>query len=108
MRRAARYDGWLPNVLTKGAAGAATPEDIRAGTAWIRDVRTVEGLAVDGYDVICEGQTPAGDPEAAAAVVRPWRDAGATWWIEADWSVAREAVRDYAEERLAAGPPNVD
>jgi alkanesulfonate monooxygenase SsuD/methylene tetrahydromethanopterin reductase-like flavin-dependent oxidoreductase (luciferase family) len=108
MRRAARYDGWLPNVLSNGGAGAGTPDHIRAGTEWIRDLRTVEGLAVDRYDVICEGHTPPDDREAAAAAVRPWRDAGATWWIEADWSVAREAVRDYAQERLAAGPPNVD
>ena len=58
----------------------------------------------DGYDVVCEGTTAAGD----ADVVRPWRDAGATWWIEADWTVAREAVRDYADERLRAGPPRID
>jgi alkanesulfonate monooxygenase SsuD/methylene tetrahydromethanopterin reductase-like flavin-dependent oxidoreductase (luciferase family) len=108
MRRAARYDGWLPNVVNKGGAGAGTPDHIRAGTAWIRDLRTVEGLTVDGYDVVCEGHTPADNPGAAAAAVRPWRDAGATWWIEADWSVSREAVRDYAQERLSAGPPIVN
>jgi alkanesulfonate monooxygenase SsuD/methylene tetrahydromethanopterin reductase-like flavin-dependent oxidoreductase (luciferase family) len=105
MARAARYDGWLPNVVGKGAAGPATPEQVRAGAQWIRDFRTIEGLPVDGYDVICEGTTP---PGGGADLVRPWRDAGATWWIEADWTVAREAVRDYAEERLDAGPPNVD
>jgi alkanesulfonate monooxygenase SsuD/methylene tetrahydromethanopterin reductase-like flavin-dependent oxidoreductase (luciferase family) len=104
MRRAARWDGWLPNLITPSAAGRPEPAQIRAGTDWIRDVRTVEGLRVDGYDVICEGVTPT-DPEAGAAVVAPWGSAGATWWIEADWSVAREAVRDYAEERLSAGPP---
>ncbi|OLB79594.1 MAG: monooxygenase [Actinobacteria bacterium 13_2_20CM_2_71_6] len=105
MSRAARYDGWLPNVVSKGSAGPATPDQIREGVRWIHDFRTVEGLPVQGYDVICEGTTPAGDQEAGAEAVRPWRDAGATWWIEADWSVSREAVRDYAEERLAAGPP---
>ncbi len=108
MSRAARYDGWLPNMLTKGGSGAPAPEQVRAGAAWIRDLRTVECLPADRYDVICEGTTPAGDAEAGAAIVAPWRDAGATWWIEADWSIAREAVRDYAEERLSAGPPRVD
>jgi alkanesulfonate monooxygenase SsuD/methylene tetrahydromethanopterin reductase-like flavin-dependent oxidoreductase (luciferase family) len=108
MRRAARYDGWLPNVVGKGGGGAPTPEQVQAGTAWIRDLRTVEGLDVDRYDVVCEGHTPADDPDAAAATVRPWQEAGATWWIEADWSVAREAVHDYAEERLSAGPPPLD
>jgi alkanesulfonate monooxygenase SsuD/methylene tetrahydromethanopterin reductase-like flavin-dependent oxidoreductase (luciferase family) len=105
MSRAARYDGWLPNLVDKGASVPARPGHIRAGVEWIRDFRTLEGLAVDRYDVICEGHTPADDPAAAAAIVRPWREAGATWWIEADWSQPREAVRDYATERLAAGPP---
>jgi alkanesulfonate monooxygenase SsuD/methylene tetrahydromethanopterin reductase-like flavin-dependent oxidoreductase (luciferase family) len=104
MARAARYDGWLPNVVGKGAAGPATPEQVHAGVEWIRDFRTVEGLPVQGYEVICEGTTPT-DPVAGAAQVRPWQEAGATWWIESDWSVAREAVRDYAAERLSAGPP---
>ncbi len=107
MARAARYDGWLPNVVGKGAAGPAAPEQIRAAAAWIRDLRTVEGLPVEGYDVVCEGTTPPDDPSTAAEIVTPWREAGATWWMEADWSVAREAVRDYAEQRLAAGPPDV-
>jgi alkanesulfonate monooxygenase SsuD/methylene tetrahydromethanopterin reductase-like flavin-dependent oxidoreductase (luciferase family) len=106
MRRAARYDGWLPNLVGKDGGGELTPELLRAGTEWIRDLRTVEGLVVEAYDVICEGHTPPDDPVAAAATVRPWREAGATWWIEADWAVAREAVRDYARERLAAGPPH--
>jgi alkanesulfonate monooxygenase SsuD/methylene tetrahydromethanopterin reductase-like flavin-dependent oxidoreductase (luciferase family) len=130
MRRAARFDGWLPNAVGKGAAGPLAPEQVRAGAEWIRDLRTIEGLRVadesdadaahagaagatagagsntDGYDVICEGTTPHDDPAAGAELVRPWREAGATWWIESDWAQPREAVRDYAEQRLAAGPPN--
>lgn len=105
MARAARFDGWLPNAVVGRSAGPASPEQVRAGAEWIRDFRLVEGLPTDGYEVICEGTTPADDPRAGAEIVRPWRDAGATWWIEADWAVSREAVRDYAEERLAAGPP---
>lgn len=107
MSRAARWDGWLPNMIDEGAAGAAPVEQVRAGTEWIRDYRTVEGLPVDGYDVICEGTTPAGDGGAAAAAVRPWAEAGGTWWIEADWTQPRQSVRDYAEQRLRAGPPVV-
>ncbi|HEY2671781.1 MAG TPA: LLM class flavin-dependent oxidoreductase [Rugosimonospora sp.] len=105
MRRAAGYDGWLPNTIVKGSAGPASPEQVRVGASWIRDYRTVEGLAVDGYDVICEGSTPADDPDAAGRIVQPWREAGGTWWIEADWSQPRQSVRDYAVQRLAAGPP---
>jgi alkanesulfonate monooxygenase SsuD/methylene tetrahydromethanopterin reductase-like flavin-dependent oxidoreductase (luciferase family) len=106
MRRAARWDGWLPNVVRRGGA-ALSPDDVREGSRWIRDLRTVEGLDPDRYEVICEGDTPAGDPGEAGERVRPWRDAGATWWIEADWSQPREAVRDYGEQRLRAGPPRI-
>jgi alkanesulfonate monooxygenase SsuD/methylene tetrahydromethanopterin reductase-like flavin-dependent oxidoreductase (luciferase family) len=107
MSRAARYDGWLPNLVDRGSTGPAAPGHVRDGLRWIRDLRTIEGLPLDGYDVISEGTTPAGDPDAAAETVRPWHEAGATWWLEADWAQPREAVRDYAEERLSAGPPPV-
>ncbi|HEU4424622.1 MAG TPA: hypothetical protein VFR67_19015 [Pilimelia sp.] len=36
---------------------------------------------------------------------RPWAAAGATWWIEADWSADAADVPSYARRRLAAGPP---
>ncbi len=107
MRRAASWDGWLPNLIGGGPDQRCTPEQITAAAQWVRDYRTVEGLPLDGYDVVCEGHTPT-DPQAAAAQVAPWQRAGATWWMEADWSVARQAVRDYAQERLTAGPPRVD
>jgi hypothetical protein len=109
MRRAARADGWLPNYV-KGARGAyeqakATPEAMAAGIAWIREHRQAAGLQADGFDVISEGVTPAGDRAAARAATEPWAAAGATWWIEGDWSVEPAEVRAYAEDRLAAGPP---
>lgn len=110
MRRAARADGWLPNLVPDTAAGkdggaALTPAVLAEGLAWIRELRQAEGRPVDGYDATAEGVTPADDPAAAREQVAPWAAAGATWWIEGDWSVARERVRGYAQERLAAGPP---
>jgi alkanesulfonate monooxygenase SsuD/methylene tetrahydromethanopterin reductase-like flavin-dependent oxidoreductase (luciferase family) len=109
MRRAARADGWLPNFVT-GSPGhyehaKGTPEALAAGLAWIRERRQAASLPVDRYDAVAEGVTPGDDPAAAAAQVEPWAAAGATWWIEGDWSVERERVRAYAERRLAAGPP---
>ena len=32
-----------------------------------------------------EGSTSATDASSATAVVQPWAEAGATWWIESDW-----------------------
>ena len=40
---------------------------------------------MDGYDVVAEGTTPP-DSDGRGEIVRPWAEAGATWWIDADWS----------------------
>lgn len=110
MRRAALQDGWLPNYVPVGPAEQTdlTPALLAEGVEWIRNERAAHGLSMDGYDIVTEGVTPA-DDAAAAAVVRPWADAGATWWLEADWSTMDPAaVRANAERRLTAGPPRPD
>ncbi|HZX04112.1 LLM class flavin-dependent oxidoreductase [Kribbella sp.] len=112
MRRAALQDGWLPNyapIVAPGEPpGELTPEHLAEGVAWIRRERAAHGLTMDGYDVVAEGTTGADDARAADTV-RPWAEAGATWWIDADWSSLDQAVaREAAERRLRAGPPRVD
>jgi len=106
MRRAARWDGWLPNHIDRNHEHLdTTPEVIAKGVEWIAQRRRGDGLAMDSYDVVAEGTTPP-DPAQAAEIVRPWADAGATWWIDADWSdMQPDRVRRAAVERLTAGPP---
>ena len=41
---------------------------------------------------------------AGADIVRPWADAGATWWTEADWGARYDDLR----ARVEAGPPRID
>ena len=110
MRRAALQDGWLPNyVVAPGQErGEWTPALLGEGVEWIRRERAGHGLSMDGYEIVAEGFTSADDPDPAATV-GPWAAAGATWWIDADWSSMDPAeVRAAAERRLQAGPPRVD
>lgn len=103
MRRAIRYDGILPQVLDEqGRQGQLTPAILAEIAAYARRERSEAGLPAE-FDLVAQGTTPA-DPGLAGDVVRPWAEAGATWWVEADWVGASiESLR----RRIAAGPPRV-
>ena len=115
MRRVARYDGWIPNYAPSGADGVDpvehqrtfTPEIAAEAIAWIRAEREQAGLADRPFDITQEGTTSGVDPAADAAIVRPWAEAGATWWLESDWNVPAERVAEYARARVIAGPPQL-
>jgi hypothetical protein len=99
MRRVLKYDGLLPQ--TKGEDGAmrqVTAEELRAMTAYVAEHRTLQ----TPFDIIIEGETPGDDPVAAAAAVRSWAEAGATWWLEAMWQAADLAA---VRRRVEQGPP---
>lgn len=85
----------------KARMSPATPDEIRAMQAFIEEQRT----EVTPFDVVVEGKTPGDDHEQAAALVRPYRDAGATWWIEALWSASD---LDQVLTRIRQGPPCVE
>jgi alkanesulfonate monooxygenase SsuD/methylene tetrahydromethanopterin reductase-like flavin-dependent oxidoreductase (luciferase family) len=106
MQRALRYDGLIPSV--RGADGRmAQPEP--AQLREIRDYVAAHGGGAGSFDIIVEGTTSTSDSERAAAKVRPWADAGATWWIEARWGgEAGEADLESLRRRLEAGPPRID
>ena len=114
LRRALRCDGIIPQyeATAPGAGDGAAdgpgdgpgqgPEDARALRAWLS-----EHGAAPGFDMVAEGETPASDPAAAAAIVRPWADAGCTWWLETRWGMPHNSAERMAQirDRLAAGPP---
>jgi alkanesulfonate monooxygenase SsuD/methylene tetrahydromethanopterin reductase-like flavin-dependent oxidoreductase (luciferase family) len=97
--RAVRWDGILPQPLSAGGAAAElTPGILREVLSYVRAVRPTGRGA---FDVVVQGTSPA-DPALAADLVRPWIDAGATWWIEAAW---QDATVASLRARLRAGPP---
>jgi alkanesulfonate monooxygenase SsuD/methylene tetrahydromethanopterin reductase-like flavin-dependent oxidoreductase (luciferase family) len=98
MLRALRCDGVVPQYPRDRDR---TPDDARELRAWL-----TERGAGPGFDVIAEGETPAGDPAGAAAVTGPWAEAGCTWWLEERWQTvsSRPPRLDEARERIAAGP----
>jgi alkanesulfonate monooxygenase SsuD/methylene tetrahydromethanopterin reductase-like flavin-dependent oxidoreductase (luciferase family) len=103
MRRAMRYDGLLPNILGEdGQHRPASPEDIRAIKAFIDANRNSD----TPYDIIVEGKTPGDNPVQAAVTLLPWAEAGATWWLEADWEALRnEKGQEQILSRIRQGPP---
>jgi len=103
MRRVLRCDGLLPVCMDEKGFRATTADDIRAMTAWLEE----HGGMRDGFDVVMEGETPADDPAAAAEIVRPWAEAGCTWWLDARWELPHhgDERKTQVNERLQAGPP---
>lgn len=107
MRRVLRCDGLLPARMGPDGKLAETlqPDDIREMKAWLDQNRTSD----TPFDIIWEGETPGDSPSEAAAIVRPWAEAGATWWNETRWNVLSDAnAPEIARERILQGPPRLD
>ncbi|HEY7781588.1 MAG TPA: LLM class flavin-dependent oxidoreductase [Ktedonobacterales bacterium] len=102
MDRVARYDGLLPSkIADDGTFQDVTPDDIQAMRTYITEHRAL----TTPFDIVMEGETPGDDPARAAAIVRPFAEAGATWWTESMWS-ARDTTP--IRTRILQGPPRVD
>ena len=103
MARVLKYDGLLPNKMSDdGKPGLASPDDIRAMKKFIDENRA----ATTPFDIVVEGVTPGDDHAQAVLMVRPFADAGATWWIEAMWDAMDKP--DLARARIAQGPPRIE
>jgi alkanesulfonate monooxygenase SsuD/methylene tetrahydromethanopterin reductase-like flavin-dependent oxidoreductase (luciferase family) len=92
LRRAVRWDGAVIN---------GNPEELRKRKAMIEALRS----SSSPLDIITEGETPPDDPARAAAIVRPYAEAGATWWLESMWE---GITRNYdMRMRVRSGPPKI-
>jgi alkanesulfonate monooxygenase SsuD/methylene tetrahydromethanopterin reductase-like flavin-dependent oxidoreductase (luciferase family) len=103
MRRVVRYDGYLPNLPPDqgGGPGAEVPPaTVRAMRDWL-DQRAPD----HPIDLVIDGTTPTTDQDAARDRVSSLAEAGATWWIETDWTTLGDLAALRA--RIDVGPPLV-
>jgi alkanesulfonate monooxygenase SsuD/methylene tetrahydromethanopterin reductase-like flavin-dependent oxidoreductase (luciferase family) len=91
VRRALRFDGILPQ--------SDDPAVVREVAALVERERPAASRDRP-FDIVVEGVTA--DPARVDDTVGPMREAGATWWIESDWT---GATVDSLRRRIAAGPP---
>ena len=99
MMRAMQYDGIIPTIKNKnGQFEDITPKHITEIKAYIQEKRSKE----IPLDIIVEGKSPGDDSEVALSKIKPFADAGATWWIESDWTTNN---LKSLFERVKQGPP---
>ena len=94
MRRVLRFDG----IVTQTDA----PEDVRAIAEYVARERSPKPDD-HPFEIVAQGRTKPDDPDAAA-VVRTFAEAGATWWIDGDW---QGATVESLRRRIHVGPPRV-
>ena len=99
MRSVLACQGIVPQYEVPGREPA--PEDARRLREWL------SANGAPDIDLIAEGNTPADDPVGAAGTVRPWQNAGCTWWLESRWELPHHTAErlDEVRQRLLAGPP---
>ena len=90
-RRAARWDGWIPDTGYPPGSGA-TPDDVAVGIDRIRRARNGD----EPFDVAVLGELSKSNPAS-------YELAGATWWLENLHD--ERGTPDEVLELVAAGPP---
>ncbi len=103
MARALRCDGIIVEHLdAKKRRHPLTPGVI----ADVRDYVQQNRKGGGPYDIVIEGgESSDVSRKAAGKVVRPFADAGATWWMEAVWKKGYSHGVDGMVKRIAQGPP---
>ena len=101
MRRAVHWDGIVVQAAGADGRPAAELGLLPEIVAWCRRERP-RALRHRPFDIVVDGVTPTDDAVAAAAIVRAHEEAGATWWLEADWA---NTAPDALRARILAGPP---
>jgi alkanesulfonate monooxygenase SsuD/methylene tetrahydromethanopterin reductase-like flavin-dependent oxidoreductase (luciferase family) len=100
-RRAARWDGALVKSWNQATKKPISAGEFGACVAFTLERRREYGM--DGpFEMIATGESPS-DPDESGAAIRPYRDAGATWWIEEGLGWSWDEFRAH----ILAGPPRI-
>ena len=97
MQRALRWDGIIPQKYKSMAR--LTPAEVKELKKFVDAHRSAD----TGFDIVVGGTTPGGNRKRAAATVREFEEAGATWWLESamtSW--------DKLPKRIRQGPPRLE
>lgn len=100
LQRALKCDGIIVEKMNCSGQGEdVTPADIVALKQHVDAQRTLD----TPFDIVVSGTTAGLDDAQCRAMLLPWQEAGATWWIEGMWGDTEEAVA----ARLRIGPPQL-
>jgi hypothetical protein len=100
MKRAIKYEGIIPTIKNKqGQFEDITPEHIIEIKEYIQENHSKKAP----FDIIVEGKSPGDDPEVSMSIIKPFAEAGATWWIESDWTTKK---LELLFKRVKQGPPS--
>ena len=96
LQRILAWDGVIPQKF--GGSDPMSPDDIRQLAAYVAEHRTGQGT----FDIIAGGSSAASKTQRPAEIVRPYAEAGATWWMEGDYT-AYTVQKCF--DRVRQGPP---
>lgn len=99
MSRVLKWDGLIPQRYKGTPADVMPPEQLQE----VRDYVVKHRGAKKPFDIIFGGTSSGKNKKKAIQQVKPYLDAGATWWIESTWSFDSKKVI----ERMKQGPPPV-
>ena len=108
-RRAARWDGMIPQML---APEGDELTQLKQAVHYTQEIRLAAGNTSPFDIVYSTAPTPIGEPAQAAAQIGPFAEAGVTWWLEqlnpqhfgCDWTDPWPL--DAIRRKILAGPPD--
>jgi hypothetical protein len=106
MRRAARWDGAMPILLSGPEHRPRQPDaaTVREINAFLDNERARAARGGEPFDLVISGMSPAARA-AATDLVGPLAEAGATWWAECGWDDLERA--EPMLRRIDQGPPRL-